>query len=259
MRILSLNVFFCVVFFLFVDSGESLRCRSGNQQSNDQMHKIMQTCRKKYSSTGNKNENDYTSGENDSSDEDSTSSMSLDEELFFGNSNKRSSGNTSRHGGNNGQSLNGNYGENRRNDRHKQDTNVYNRMSNPSNYTWMNERTSGMSNQNENRYYQNAMQSQNQENNNNRRDRAECMTQCLFDELNMVDQRGFPERGSVIEVMTREIQDPSLRDFIEESISECYHYLKADPNNREKCTFANNLMNCFADKGRDKCEDWEDQ
>ena len=83
---------------------QSLRCRSGNRQTNEQLHKIMQTCRKKYGK-------DYNmSNDNDSSDGDTTSSGSFDEELFFGSSDRASRMNNSKSRGNyNGQSSNDNY------------------------------------------------------------------------------------------------------------------------------------------------------
>lgn len=68
-----------------------------------------------------------------------------------------------------------------------------------------------------------------------------------------MDQRGFPERTSVTRMMLRGIQDPALRDFIEESILECFHFLGGNMNqeNRDKCGFSQNLLTCFTDKGKE--------
>jgi hypothetical protein len=48
--------------------------------------------------------------------------------------------------------------------------------------------------------------------------------------------------------MVQNIQDIDLRDFIEESVVECYHYLNND-NRQEKCQFSQNLLSCLAEKG----------
>ena len=48
--------------------------------------------------------------------------------------------------------------------------------------------------------------------------------------------------------MTQNIIDPELRDFVEESIRECYHYLNTNYR-QEKCQFSHNLLTCLAEKG----------
>ncbi|KAJ8673939.1 hypothetical protein QAD02_005201 [Eretmocerus hayati] len=87
---------------------------------------------------------------------------------------------------------------------------------------------------------------------------ARCIIQCFFNELNLVDQRGYPERSAVTGIMIRNIQDPELRDFVEESIYECYHYLN-NGGRQEKCEFSQNLLTCLSEKGSERCEDWEDE
>ena len=63
-----------------------------------------------------------------------------------------------------------------------------------------------------------------------------------------VDQRGFPEKSAVVGIMTQNIQDPELRDFVEESVIECYHYLNNN-GRQEKCQFSQNLLSCLTEKG----------
>ena len=46
--------------------------------------------------------------------------------------------------------------------------------------------------------------------------------------------------------MVQNIQDPELKDFIEESITECFRYLES--NKREKCEFSQNLLICLGEK-----------
>lgn len=55
--------------------------------------------------------------------------------------------------------------------------------------------------------------------------------------------------------MTEKIQDPELRDFIEESIIKCFHFLNSGARS-EKCEFSQNLASCLAEKGKEQCEDW---
>lgn len=45
--------------------------------------------------------------------------------------------------------------------------------------------------------------------------------------------------------MTEKIQDPELRDFIEESIIKCFHFLNSGARS-EKCEFSQNLASCLA-------------
>nr|ARN17859.1 odorant binding protein 3 [Cephus cinctus] len=90
-----------------------------------------------------------------------------------------------------------------------------------------------------------------------RHDQA-CVIQCFFNKLDLVDQKGFPERMAVTNIMSQNVHDPELRDFIEESVVDCFRYLDMDMN-KEKCQFSQNLLGCLADKGREKCDDWEDE
>ncbi|CAL7950846.1 unnamed protein product [Xylocopa violacea] len=91
--------------------------------------------------------------------------------------------------------------------------------------------------------------------NNNASRESACIIQCFFNELNAVDQKGFPDKDQVIPLMSQNIQDPELKDFIEESIIECFRYLES--NKQEKCEFSQNLLTCLAEKGQQNCEDWK--
>lgn len=48
--------------------------------------------------------------------------------------------------------------------------------------------------------------------------------------------------------MSQGIQDPELKDFVEESVIECFRYLES--NKGEKCEFSQKLMMCLAEKGK---------
>lgn len=65
-----------------------------------------------------------------------------------------------------------------------------------------------------------------------------------------MDHRGFPEQELVINLMTHNIRNPELQDFMEEAIVECFHFLSADMR-QDKCYFSQNLLSCLADKGKE--------
>ncbi|XP_008545558.3 general odorant-binding protein 71 [Microplitis demolitor] len=83
-----------------------------------------------------------------------------------------------------------------------------------------------------------------------------CVTQCFFDELRLTNRQGFPERAAVTKMMLQGIHDPMVRDFIEQSIIDCFHFVYG--LHLDKCTFSHNLLTCFTDKGRERCDDWND-
>lgn len=55
--------------------------------------------------------------------------------------------------------------------------------------------------------------------------------------------------------MTQNIQDPELRDFVEESVVECFRYLN-NSGRQEKCQFSQNLLTCLAEKGSEVSENF---
>lgn len=65
-----------------------------------------------------------------------------------------------------------------------------------------------------------------------------------------MDQGGFPEQNSIIQLMTQNIYNPELQDFVEEAVIECFHYLSLDMR-QDKCRFSQNLLTCLADKGKE--------
>lgn len=89
----------------------------------------------------------------------------------------------------------------------------------------------------------------------NRQDQA-CVIQCFFEELNLVDDKGYPEKSAVTKMMTRNIRDPELKDFVEEALIGCYYMMEAE-NIKDECRISQYLLNCLAGKGRERCEDWD--
>lgn len=65
-----------------------------------------------------------------------------------------------------------------------------------------------------------------------------------------MDHRGFPEQNQVIQLMTHNVQNPEVQDFIEEAIVECFHYLGSDLR-RDKCLYSQSLLSCLTDKGKE--------
>lgn len=67
-----------------------------------------------------------------------------------------------------------------------------------------------------------------------------------------MDQRGFPEQDSVIQLMTHNVHNPELQDFLEEAVIGCFHYLGSNMR-QDNCYFSQNLLTCLADKGKEVC------
>ncbi|XP_033211163.1 general odorant-binding protein 71 isoform X2 [Belonocnema kinseyi] len=245
MRVILL-LFLLSTILLFGECS-ALRCRTGNQQSNEKFRKVMQTCRRRNSNNG--RNADY-SNESNSDESDSDEDM-FDKRFLSGVSHKNNTY-SSGYGSNNRERYDG---KQKRQKRSKQSNFKETNMKNDR--YGSNSRSSGTD------FHYDHHNNNNKNNNNNQRDNGDyrrgpaCVIQCFFNELNLVDQRGFPERNSVTGIMTENIQDPELRDFVEESITECFHYLRSDLN-QDKCKFSQNLLSCLADKGSETCDDWND-
>nr|XP_050868974.1 uncharacterized protein DDB_G0283697 [Vespula vulgaris] len=241
-------VLFALILISCLHLGVALRCQSINQQT-DQFEKILKTCRKR--NLGHNNyDADYSSNEsNESEDSSDSNEDSFDNKFLIRNNsryytndflNEQNNRNNKAHQSTrNGNPLS--FGSNNVNERLKNvdyyDTNNWGMT----NSNWENMRNTG-SNHN---YQENHNQKQNDS----------CIIQCFFNELNIIDQRGFPIRESMIRVMTERIQDPELRDFIEESIIKCFQFLNS-VNRMEKCEYSQNLLTCLIGKGKEQCEDW---
>ncbi|XP_058799786.1 general odorant-binding protein 71-like isoform X2 [Phymastichus coffea] len=290
MRYFTAIVAFChvVVFISSIQPTTSLKCRTGNQQSDDQFQKIMQVCRRRllgYDRDGGREFNGRDTDSQESSDSDSDEDVFDNKFLNLGGNRYNNRAQTNSNNNGNGRydyaassSMNRNTSRRNWNDRSDSERPNYD-TSQSSNNNRRNLRNNGYgynnnnggasgygdnanSNSNSNRY-NNGYGSTNRNNNNNdmydndgEREQA-CVTQCFFNELNLVDQRGYPERSSVTSIMTKNIMDPELRDFVEESVIECFHYL-ANNGRQEKCQFSQNLLSCLAEKGSERCEDWDD-
>ncbi|EZA54714.1 ObirObp59a [Ooceraea biroi] len=240
----------CSVCLLLVEPVTSLKCRTGVQQADEQFRKIVQMCKKRYTN------DDVYSDDSSSNDEESDDSLGVDvfDTKFFLSGDSRSSNAQSWKDQNN----NWNHGNNQRNGNNQHHSFNYtngnwrdgqypNRGSNNRDFV----STDGNFRPNYGQVYNNNPESYNKE------QEQACIIQCFFNELNVVDHRGFPEQNSIIQLMTQNTHNPELQDFVEEAIIECYHYLSSDMK-QEKCRFSQNLLTCLADKGKERCEDWDD-
>ncbi|XP_048261932.1 general odorant-binding protein 71 isoform X1 [Bombus terrestris] len=246
----------CCILLFFLREGVSLRCRSGNQQIDVQFQKVLKTCRNRYASSNTGNGEDSTSTEDKSSGSDSRSEEEVYDNNFF---DKNDSGPSYNQSTNN---------QRYRNSDRNSNTNTYSSdhsikgnvkdFQNIKHIRKINDRDSWNSRDSRSRksdFNNGEMNDEDTRFNNNTDRQQDCIVQCFFNELNAVDQKGFPEKDLVIPLMIQSIQDPELKDFVEESIIECFRYLEA--NKREKCEYSQNLLTCLAEKGQQKCEDWE--
>nr|CAJ2313454.1 General odorant-binding protein 71 [Metisa plana] len=84
-----------------------------------------------------------------------------------------------------------------------------------------------------------------------------CALHCFLEELDMTDENGMPDRYMVNQVITKDVKSEDLKDFLQESIEECFQILYND-RGPDKCEFSKNLLTCLSEKGRSNCDDWRD-
>nr|XP_012223956.1 PREDICTED: general odorant-binding protein 71 [Linepithema humile] len=233
------------VCLLLVKSAISLKCRSGIQQADDQFRKIVQVCKKR-SSGDNSYSDDSSSSEYEDSSEDSSNIDIFDTKFFLSGSggNKHSNSQSWKDQNNN---------RNRGNDRRSGNDRRYS-------FNYTEENAQYPNRGNNNRYFNGAARTsydqQHNSNSENYKERKQaCVIQCFFNELNVVDQRGFPEQDSVTQLVTHNVHNPELEDFLEEAIIECFHYLGSNVR-QDNCYFSQNLLTCLTDKGKERCDDW---
>ncbi|KPJ08606.1 hypothetical protein RR48_12359 [Papilio machaon] len=80
-----------------------------------------------------------------------------------------------------------------------------------------------------------------------------CALHCFVDALKMTDDTGFPNKHLVRQVITKDIEDQELKDFLQQSADDCFQILRANKVN--KCEFSKNLLICLTDKGKANCDD----
>ncbi|XP_060653022.1 odorant-binding protein 59a [Drosophila nasuta] len=86
-----------------------------------------------------------------------------------------------------------------------------------------------------------------------------CVAQCFFEELNMVDANGQPDRRKVSYLLTKDLRDRSLRNFYMDTVQQCFRYLdQSRYNNNNKCSQARELIKCMSEYAKAQCDDWEE-
>ncbi|XP_052741327.1 GATA zinc finger domain-containing protein 14 [Bicyclus anynana] len=93
------------------------------------------------------------------------------------------------------------------------------------------------------------------ENNSSKEVDKACVLQCFMENLHVTDDRGLPDRYLVTHALTKDEKNEDLRDFLQESIEECFQILDNE-NTESKCEFSKNLLTCLSEKGRTNCDDW---
>ncbi|XP_025268141.1 general odorant-binding protein 71 [Camponotus floridanus] len=248
-KVIFVVVLFSVCLFL-VKSAISLKCRTGAQHS-DQFQKIMQVCKKR--STGDNSQESSLSEDDDNKDH------SLDINIFdtkFLLSNKFYNADSFEDSNNNRNRWN----DQRNNkDQHYSFNYTNGNRKNARYSSHSNNREESLSNSNNKDFnYSDGIarlsydQMYNTNSENKEREQV-CLIQCFFNELNIVDQRGFPKQDSIIQLMTHNLRNSELQDFIVEAIVECFHYLDM---RQDKCYYSQNLLTCLNEKGKERCEDW---
>ncbi|CAG9786884.1 unnamed protein product [Diatraea saccharalis] len=88
-------------------------------------------------------------------------------------------------------------------------------------------------------------------------DSKACALHCFLEELEMTDEEGMPDRYLVTDVITKDVRNEDLRDFLQESIEECFQILDNEKT-EDKCEFSKMLMMCLSEKGKANCDDWNE-
>ncbi|XP_016991770.2 odorant-binding protein 59a [Drosophila rhopaloa] len=100
---------------------------------------------------------------------------------------------------------------------------------------------------------------QSENRNNTGGDGGQCVAQCFFEEMNMVDGNGMPDRRKVSYLLTKDLRDRELRNFFTDTVQQCFRYLENIGRNRHnKCAVARELVKCMSEYAKAQCEDWEE-
>ncbi|XP_029168052.1 general odorant-binding protein 71 [Nylanderia fulva] len=239
----------CSVCFFLVKSAISLKCKTDAQQTN-QFKKIVQVCKKRITDDNNYNYDESSLSEEDDNDE-SSDINTFDTKFFLIGSNKFY---------NTHSWENSNDNRNQWNDQKNGNDQRYS-----FNRTNKNRKNAHDSNHNGNNHdfnYSDGItksswhdQTYNTNSENNKEQEQACLVQCFFNELNIVDQRGFPKQDSILQLITHNLHNSEIQDFVVEAVIECFHYLGLDMR-EDKCYYSQNLLTCLNEKRKESCEDW---
>ncbi|XP_016927364.3 odorant-binding protein 59a [Drosophila suzukii] len=95
--------------------------------------------------------------------------------------------------------------------------------------------------------------------NNTGSDGGQCVAQCFFEEMNMVDGNGMPDRRKVSYLLTKDIRERELRNFFTDTVQQCFRYLESTGRGRHnKCSVSRELVKCMSEYAKAQCEDWQE-
>ncbi|XP_017004314.2 odorant-binding protein 59a [Drosophila takahashii] len=94
--------------------------------------------------------------------------------------------------------------------------------------------------------------------NNTSSDGGQCLAQCFFEEMNMVDGNGMPDRRKVSYLLTKDLRDRELRNFFTDTVQQCFRYLESigGRGRHNKCSVSRELVKCMSEYAKAQCEDW---
>nr|AKI84377.1 OBP19 [Holotrichia parallela] len=82
-----------------------------------------------------------------------------------------------------------------------------------------------------------------------------CVVQCVFKQLGMIDSSGYPDHGKISESLVRGAENRELKDFLQDSTNECFQMMEQEEH-VDSCYFSTQLVKCLAERGRSNCSDW---
>nr|XP_017024397.1 odorant-binding protein 59a [Drosophila kikkawai] len=110
-----------------------------------------------------------------------------------------------------------------------------------------------------NRWQRSPSRQQESRNNTGGGDGGQCVAQCFFEEMNMVDGNGMPDRRKVSYLLTKDLRDRELRSFFTDTVQQCFRYLDNVGRSRQnKCAVSRELVKCMSEYAKAQCEDWQE-
>ncbi|XP_072384944.1 uncharacterized protein Obp59a [Diabrotica undecimpunctata] len=82
-----------------------------------------------------------------------------------------------------------------------------------------------------------------------------CIVQCVFTNMDLVDNKGIPDHSKLLEALLKTATSRELRNFFQDTVDQCYQELNED-NKMDSCSFSSKLVKCLVEKGKENCADW---
>ncbi|XP_025409414.1 probable serine/threonine-protein kinase clkA isoform X2 [Sipha flava] len=79
----------------------------------------------------------------------------------------------------------------------------------------------------------------------------------ILDKMDALNSNSRPDKPSIVNIMTNQIKDVELKEFLQDSIDECFDTLELDVHNN-KCEFSKNFAMCMENKAQRNCDDWDE-